>query len=77
MEHDGGTDLQVLAADGGELAASITAASLALADSGMFFMALTGQHLLLLILLGFIHAALNFRCGAPRTCERMFHFLGG
>ncbi len=36
MENDGGTKLQVIAADGGELAASITAASLALADSGMF-----------------------------------------
>ncbi len=36
MENDVGTKLQVIAADGGELAASITAASLALADSGMF-----------------------------------------
>ncbi len=76
MEHDGGTELQVLAADGGELAASITAASLALADSGMFVVTLTGQHLLLLILLGLIYV-LNFRCGTHRTCERMLHYLGG
>ncbi len=77
MEHDGGAELQVLAADGGELAASITAASLALADSGILFVvALTGQCLLLLILLGLIYA-LNSRCGAHRTCERMLHYLGG